>query len=88
MDKMVEIKWHNENARKMTVHDKNGVVYLTYPVFDSQEGIVHGFSTRLGGVSQGIYSSMNLSFTPEGQAGSENMSTADVDAVPVPRRGV
>ena len=29
MDKMVEIKWHNENARKMTVHNKNGVVYLT-----------------------------------------------------------
>ena len=27
------------------------------------EWLVHGFSTRLGGVSQGIYSSMNLSFT-------------------------
>ena len=63
MDKMVEIKWHDGNAQKMTVHDKNGVVYLTYPAFDSQEGIIHGFSTRLGGVSQGIYSSMNLSFT-------------------------
>ncbi len=63
MDKMVEIKWHDKNAQKMTVHDKNGVVYLTYPAFDSQEGIIHGFSTRLGGVSQGIYSSMNLSFT-------------------------
>ena len=25
-------------------------------------GIVHGFSTRLGGVSEGIYSTMNLSF--------------------------
>ena len=60
---MVEIKWHDKNAQKMTVHDKNGVVYLTYPAFDSQEGIIHGFSTRLGGVSQGIYSSMNLSFT-------------------------
>ena len=63
MDKMVEIKWHDKNAQKMTVHDKNGVVYLTYPAFDSQEGIIHGFSTRLGGVSQGIYTSMNLSFT-------------------------
>ena len=63
MDKMVEIKWHDKNARKMTVHNKNGVVYLTYPAFDSQEEIIHGFSTRLGGVSQGIYSSMNLSFT-------------------------
>ena len=63
MDKMVEIKWHDKNAQKMTVHNKNGVVYLTYPALDSQEEIIHGFSTRLGGVSQGIYTSMNLSFT-------------------------
>ena len=26
MDKMVEIKWHDKNAQKMTVHNKNGVV--------------------------------------------------------------
>ena len=49
MDKMVEIKWHDKNAQKMTVHNKNGVVYLTYPALDSQEEIIHGFSTRLGG---------------------------------------
>lgn len=37
--------------------------YLAYPLF-SDTGIVHhGFSTRLGGVSQGDYASMNLSFT-------------------------
>lgn len=37
--------------------------YLEYPMF-SHTGIVrHGFSTRLGGVSQGDYTSMNLSFT-------------------------
>ena len=36
MDKMVEIKWHDKNAQKMTVHNKNGVVYLTYPALDSQ----------------------------------------------------
>ncbi len=39
------------------------VEYLTFPSLE-QTGIVrHLFSTRLGGVSQGIYSSMNLSFT-------------------------
>ena len=39
------------------------VLYLSYPLLE-QTGIVkHGFSTRLGGVSEGIYSSMNLSFT-------------------------
>lgn len=39
------------------------VVFLTYPILD-QTGIVkHGFSTRIGGVSEGYLGSMNLSFT-------------------------
>ena len=38
------------------------VLYLSYPLL-AETGIVkQGFSTRLGGVSSGIYSSMNLSF--------------------------
>lgn len=59
----MKIKWKNEQISKMTVHDDDGVVYLTYPKFEEIEGITHGFSTRLGGVSQGECSSMNLSFT-------------------------
>ena len=47
----------------MNVNQKNGVTWLTYPAFEKIPGIVHGFSTRLGGMSQGIYESMNLSFT-------------------------
>lgn len=39
------------------------VLFLTYPILD-QTGIVkHGFSTRIGGVSEGYLGSMNLSFT-------------------------
>lgn len=40
---------------------KNGVTFLT---FDSlrKRGVKHGFSTRLGGVSKGVYESMNLGF--------------------------
>lgn len=39
------------------------VEYLTFPLLE-QTGIVrHLFSTRFGGVSEGIYSSMNLSYT-------------------------
>ena len=49
----------------ITVHEKNGVVYLTFPLLEQQEWIVHGFSTRLGGVSQGDVGSMNLSFGRE-----------------------
>lgn len=37
--------------------------YLTFPLLSAQPGITHAFSTRRGGVSQGIYESMNLSFT-------------------------
>lgn len=39
------------------------VPYLYYPVLEETGLVRHGFSTRLGGVSQGIYRSMNLSFT-------------------------
>ncbi|MFG6355403.1 MAG: peptidoglycan editing factor PgeF [Acetatifactor sp.] len=39
------------------------VEYLTFPLLSAQPGITHAFSTRRGGVSQGIYDSMNLSFT-------------------------
>ncbi len=39
------------------------VEYLTFPLLSAQPGIIHAFSTRRGGASQGIYASMNLSFT-------------------------
>ncbi len=39
------------------------VPYLEYPLLTDTKIVHHGFSTRLGGVSQGCYASMNLSFT-------------------------
>ena len=48
---------------QMTEHTKNGVLYVTFPLLDAEQGFVHGFSTRIGGVSEGDLSSMNLSFT-------------------------
>ena len=44
-------------------HNQNGLVYLTADGFDAAEGVAHGFSTRLGGVSDGIYASLNLGMT-------------------------
>ncbi len=41
-------------------HNTNGVPYLTADGFQAAGGAVHGFSTRLGGVSEGIYASLNL----------------------------
>ena len=40
-------------------HDHDGVVYHTSSVLDTP-GLVHGFSTRLGGVSRGHFASLNL----------------------------
>lgn len=45
------------------VLDVSGCVpFLSFPALKDEPGIVHGFSTRLGGVSRGIFSSMNLGF--------------------------
>ena len=60
---MAEIRWHEGTASHMQIKDNKGVTWLTYPAFEQFADIVHGFSTRLGGVSEGIYASMNLSFT-------------------------
>ena len=58
----MEIKWDKDTREHMKVKERDGVVYLTYPAFERFSWCCHGFSTRIGGVSQGIYSSMNLSF--------------------------
>ena len=60
---MTEIRWHEGTALHMQIKENKGVTWLTYPAFEQFKDIVHGFSTRLGGVSKGIYAAMNLSFT-------------------------
>lgn len=42
---------------------QNGVTWLSAVSFEEAGGVAHGFSTRLGGVSTGIYASMNLGTT-------------------------
>lgn len=59
----MDIRWNQNEKPGMNVRENKGVTYLTYPEFEKLPGIIHCFSTRLGGVSEGIYSSMNLSFT-------------------------
>ena len=58
-------KPNNDPMNHITVHECGGVVYLTFPILEQLPGIVHGFSTRLGGVSQGDVGTMNLSFSRE-----------------------
>lgn len=38
------------------------VVYLSFPLIEQTGLVKHGFSTRIGGVSEGVFSSMNLGF--------------------------
>ncbi|MBD5465275.1 MAG: peptidoglycan editing factor PgeF [Lachnospiraceae bacterium] len=46
------------------IQNKEGAMeYLTFPMLENISCIRHLFTTRLGGVSKGIYASMNLSFT-------------------------
>ncbi len=39
------------------------VLYLSYPLLERTGIVRHGFSTRAGGVSEGVCSTMNLSFS-------------------------
>lgn len=41
----------------------NKLPLIRYDLLDELPFVTHGFTTRLGGVSEGIFSSMNLSFT-------------------------
>ncbi len=58
----MRIQWHYSGESTMTVHEKSGVTWLAFPGLEALKGYRHAFTTRLGGVSEGIYSSMNLSF--------------------------
>lgn len=59
----MELKYIN-NQHTCNINEKNGVAYVTFSKLSAYDReLVHGFSTRLGGVSQEHLFSMNLSFT-------------------------
>lgn len=50
-------------SKKQVLCENGGdVPFLTFPLLEQTGAVRHGFSTRMGGVSQGCYASMNLSF--------------------------
>lgn len=55
-----EFRLSNENQSTM-IQEKKGVPFITFSKL-KEAGVTHGFSTRLGGVSQEHLASMNLSF--------------------------
>lgn len=55
--------WDGDRKEHMEVQEREGVPFLVFPGLKKEKDFIHGFSTRLGGVSEGCFSSMNLSFT-------------------------
>ena len=52
------------DTKTCEINEKENVTYITFPKLSQNgEDMVHGFSTRLGGVSKNHLGSMNLSFT-------------------------
>lgn len=50
-------------GRLLTVQEKQGVTYLTFPELEALGLVSHAFSTRMGGVSEGKFATMNFTFT-------------------------
>lgn len=51
-----------DSNKNVAYVEKKGVPFLKFPIFEKYP-IIHGFSSRLGGVSTGDCAAMNLSFT-------------------------
>ena len=61
---MKEVKIKRTGLEKtLELREKDGVYYFVFPKIEELGIVSHLFSTRLGGVSSGCYSEMNLSYT-------------------------
>ncbi len=49
--------------KRVTLEDGSVFPFLVYPLLEEQEWLNHCFTTRQGGVSQGIFATLNFSFT-------------------------
>lgn len=59
----MKIQWKDKALRSPYLVEREGVTFLQYQSLEDTGIVNHGFSSRLGGVSEGIYESMNLSFS-------------------------
>lgn len=53
-------KRRQEGVKVLDIKQRKELVYLTFPILEKQTWLAHCFSTRMGGVSEGIYASMNF----------------------------
>ena len=57
-----------QNSKHAVIDYSHKVPYLTFPALSELPFVRHGFSTRLGGVSEGMFESMNLGSESSGYA--------------------
>ena len=50
-------------SQNLILHTDRNPIYITFPLLDATKAVNHAFTTRLGGVSSGMYSEMNMSFS-------------------------
>ena len=55
--------YRHQRDRQIRQNRTGELEYLTFPLLEETGMVRHLFTTRLGGVSQGIYATMNLSYT-------------------------
>ncbi|MBQ7432838.1 MAG: peptidoglycan editing factor PgeF [Lachnospiraceae bacterium] len=61
----MKLDW-NRKTKALPIACKEGdVPYLYFPLLEETGLVVHGFSTKLGGVSEGCYATMNLRVNSE-----------------------
>lgn len=60
-----------EEKEVLKINQAGEIVYLTFPILEEQKWLSHCFSTRMGGVSKGIYASMN--FREDAEDSEENV---------------
>lgn len=51
------------DSKSLKINHKGDLVYITFPRLEACGAVRHVFSTRLGGVSEGQYSTLNTSFS-------------------------
>lgn len=60
----MEYNWKKSGRKEEVVlRERNGVPFFAFPALEKTGLVINAFSTRMGGVSEGAWSTMNLSFT-------------------------
>lgn len=66
----MKLEWKKKPCRKagiprdgVMMKERAGVPYLVFPALEETGIVAHAFSTRLGGVSEGKFATMNFTFT-------------------------